>query len=177
MGRVRAAVTVAVACMLLVLGMQSLWLYRGTGVLSQLDLRRGTGLFLEEDGRLLRSVNDTALEGLPSKDAATAAVRRAWGDGDSVADGASAAASGGDGGSVQDPAPRIIDVVAAGSEWPSLLEADVAAMVLGPRPDDMPRPAILLFCYNRPEYLRQTLGSLASLDGLSQFAVYISQVG
>lgn len=38
-------------------------------------------------------------------------------------------------------------------------------------------PAIILFCYNRPEYLDQTLKSLAGLPQLKKFAVYVSQDG
>ena len=40
----------------------------------------------------------------------------------------------------------------------------------------MPSPAIILFCYNRPHYLRQTLASLAGLAGLSRYTLYVSQV-
>mmetsp|Transcript_11262 Transcript_11262/g.33832 ORF Transcript_11262/g.33832 Transcript_11262/m.33832 type:complete len:752 (-) Transcript_11262:379-2634(-) len=41
----------------------------------------------------------------------------------------------------------------------------------------MPDPAIILFCYNRSDYLERTLKSLSSLEGLDQFALYISQDG
>lgn len=40
----------------------------------------------------------------------------------------------------------------------------------------MEDPALLLICYDRPEYLSRTLNSLAGLDGLSKFHLYISQV-
>lgn len=40
----------------------------------------------------------------------------------------------------------------------------------------MPNPAIILFCYNRVQYLNATLHSLAALPGLNRFHVYISQV-
>ncbi len=41
----------------------------------------------------------------------------------------------------------------------------------------MADPAILVFCYTRAAYLNQTVASLASLEGLRRFAVYVSQVG
>ncbi|KAK9813769.1 hypothetical protein WJX73_008446 [Symbiochloris irregularis] len=41
----------------------------------------------------------------------------------------------------------------------------------------MSSPAIILFCYNRANYLERTLASLATLVGLEQMAVYISQDG
>jgi len=41
----------------------------------------------------------------------------------------------------------------------------------------LPNPAILLFCYNRPDYLNQTLDSLFHLHGLDKFHVIISQDG
>lgn len=46
-------------------------------------------------------------------------------------------------------------------------------VLAGPLPD----PAIILFCYNRPDYLDATLQSLASLPGLERFSIYISQDG
>lgn len=36
-------------------------------------------------------------------------------------------------------------------------------------------PAVILFCFNRTDYLNKTLTSLAALPGLSQFTVIISQ--
>ena len=41
----------------------------------------------------------------------------------------------------------------------------------------LPNPAIIIFCFNRTDYLNQTLHSLAGLEGLSRFAVYVSQDG
>jgi len=38
-------------------------------------------------------------------------------------------------------------------------------------------PAIVVFTYNRPHYLRQTLQSLSHVPGLSRFSVYVSQDG
>lgn len=37
-------------------------------------------------------------------------------------------------------------------------------------------PALLLICYDRPEYLKRTIKSLAGLEGLTDLKVYISQV-
>ena len=39
----------------------------------------------------------------------------------------------------------------------------------------MPSPAIVVFCYNRPDYLRLTLGSLLNLTGIERYAVIVSQ--
>lgn len=44
-------------------------------------------------------------------------------------------------------------------------------------PHSMPNPAIIVFCYNRTDYLNQTLHSLMGLQGLSRYSLYISQVG
>lgn len=41
----------------------------------------------------------------------------------------------------------------------------------------LPNPAILVFCYNRVDYLNKTLHSLASLRGIQHYTVYISQDG
>jgi hypothetical protein len=41
----------------------------------------------------------------------------------------------------------------------------------------MDSPAVIVFCYNRVSYLNQTLHSLASLEGLGRYTVYVSQVG
>jgi hypothetical protein len=55
-----------------------------------------------------------------------------------------------------------------------------------PLPPPLPRPlrrparwdpAVVLFCYARPNYLNQTLTSLARLPGLRNYSVYVSQDG
>jgi hypothetical protein len=37
-------------------------------------------------------------------------------------------------------------------------------------------PALVVFTFNRPAYLRQTLDSLSHVAGLKGFSVYVSQV-
>ena len=59
---------------------------------------------------------------------------------------------------------------------PGLHERDEPRGLLPPAAP-MASPAVIVFCYNRPRYLEQTLASLASLEGLSRFAVYVSQDG
>ena len=39
----------------------------------------------------------------------------------------------------------------------------------------MPSPAVIVFCYNRSDYLNQTLQSLLGLQGLERYSVYVSQ--
>jgi hypothetical protein len=39
----------------------------------------------------------------------------------------------------------------------------------------MPSPAVIVFCYNRSDYLNQTLHSLLGLQGLDRYSVYVSQ--
>lgn len=40
----------------------------------------------------------------------------------------------------------------------------------------MPDPALIVFCFNRSDYLNQTLHSLLGLRGLDRYTVYVSQV-
>ncbi|KDD72363.1 hypothetical protein H632_c3453p0, partial [Helicosporidium sp. ATCC 50920] len=80
------------------------------------------------------------------------------------------------------PAPEdlsVAEVFAAGATWPHLPELEELAITErgDARADDLPDPAIILFCYNRAAYLEQTLASLARVPGLEDFAVYISQDG
>ncbi|RMZ54421.1 hypothetical protein APUTEX25_001997, partial [Auxenochlorella protothecoides] len=44
-------------------------------------------------------------------------------------------------------------------------------------PPSLLNPAIIVFCYDRPGYLNQTLTSLAALPELADFTLYISQDG
>lgn len=44
-------------------------------------------------------------------------------------------------------------------------------------PHAMANPAIIVFCYNRTDYLNQTLHSLLGLQGLQRYSLYISQAG
>jgi hypothetical protein len=53
----------------------------------------------------------------------------------------------------------------AGSQWVSDGRARLS------------NPALVVFTYNRPAYLRQTLDSLTHVAGLKGFSVYVSQVG
>lgn len=46
-----------------------------------------------------------------------------------------------------------------------------------PDPPSLLNPAIIVFCYDRPGYLNQTLTSLAALPELADFTLYISQDG
>ena len=41
----------------------------------------------------------------------------------------------------------------------------------------LPNPAIIVFCFNRTDYLNVTLHSLLGLQGLERYHVYVSQVG
>lgn len=41
----------------------------------------------------------------------------------------------------------------------------------------MADPALIVFCFNRSDYLNQTLHSLLGLRGLEHYTVYVSQVG
>jgi hypothetical protein len=41
----------------------------------------------------------------------------------------------------------------------------------------MQSPAVLLFAFNRPRYLLETLRSLSAQEQLPKFAVYVSQDG
>ena len=41
----------------------------------------------------------------------------------------------------------------------------------------MKSPALIVFAYNRPKYLEQTLKSLSTVEGLQHVTVYVSQVG
>lgn len=41
----------------------------------------------------------------------------------------------------------------------------------------MADPALIVFCFNRSDYLNQTLHSLLGLRGLDRYTVYVSQVG
>lgn len=41
----------------------------------------------------------------------------------------------------------------------------------------MADPALIVFCFNRSDYLNQTLHSLLGLQGLERYTVYVSQVG
>lgn len=54
---------------------------------------------------------------------------------------------------------------------------ELADPIPGDGTNTMPDPAIILFTCNRPLHLQQTLDSLAQLEGLKRFALYISQDG
>jgi hypothetical protein len=51
------------------------------------------------------------------------------------------------------------------------------ARAAGPPCPALPRPAVLVLCYNRPVFLRRTLRSLLALPEIRHFDVFISQDG
>lgn len=59
---------------------------------------------------------------------------------------------------------------------PAPLPPSLPVRPLGPLPT-MRSPALLVICYNRPDYLADTLTSLARLPGVERYPVYVSQDG
>lgn len=82
-----------------------------------------------------------------------------------------------------DPWEFFLGRFAQGSETATQTSADHPVVPRGPRiPGDgstgaVENPAVLLFAFNRPRYLAETLRSLSAQEQLPKFTVYVSQDG